>query len=42
MHEWNGTTWPSTERIMIEDPSERLDRLAKAVVNYRKTLSKNA
>jgi hypothetical protein len=42
MHEWNGSLWPSTERIMIEDPNERLDRLAKAVVNYRKTLSKNA
>ena len=41
-HEWNGSLWPSTERIMIEDPNERLDRLAKAVVNYRKTLSKNA
>lgn len=42
MHEWNGSAWPSTERIMIEDPNERMDRLAKAVVNYRKTLSKNA
>tara|TARA_B100000768_G_scaffold33151_1_gene31756 strand:+ start:127 stop:471 length:345 start_codon:yes stop_codon:yes gene_type:complete len=42
MHEWNGSLWPSTERIMIEDPNERLNRLAKAVVNYRKTLSKNA
>lgn len=42
MHEWNGSLYPCTERIMIEDPNERLDRLAKAVVNYRKTLSKNA
>jgi hypothetical protein len=41
-YEYRGSSYPCTERIMIKDPSERLDRLAKAVVNYRKTLSKNA
>ena len=41
-HEWNGNSYPCTERIMIEDPKERLDRLARSVVNYRKTLNKNA
>ena len=32
------TKWgESTQRIMITDPNERLDRLAKAAANYRKT-----
>lgn len=40
IYEYGGSSYPCTERIMIEDPNERMDRLAKAVVNYRKTLSK--
>ena len=27
-----------TERMLIDNPQERLDRLAKSVVNYRKTI----
>jgi len=33
-----GTTFEYTERIMITDPEERMDRLANAVINYRNTL----
>lgn len=39
---FTGKMYDCVERIMIENPNERLDRLARAVVNYRKTLSKNA
>mgnify|MGYP001024986933 CR=1 FL=1 len=39
-YEWNGKTWPSTERIMIHDPNYRLELLTRAVVNYRKNQSK--
>jgi hypothetical protein len=42
LREWNGDSYSCTERIMIEDPNERLDRLAKCVVNFRKNLNKNA
>lgn len=42
LREWNGDSYSCTERIMIEDPKERLDRLAKCVVNFRKNLNKNA
>lgn len=31
-----------TERIMVTDPTERLDRLARAVANYRVTVQKEA
>lgn len=39
---YTNKTYDCVERIMIKDPNERLDRLAKCVVNYRKTLNKNA
>lgn len=35
---YNGHIYETTVRIMIKDPQERLDRLARAVANYRKTL----
>lgn len=33
-----GEHYDSIERIMVPDPQERFDLLAKAVVNYRKTV----
>ena len=35
-----GVNYDTTVRVMIKDPQERLDRLAKAVSNYRITLKK--
>ena len=37
---WSGKSYDVIERVMIKDPYERLDRLAKAVSNYRATLKK--
>jgi hypothetical protein len=36
----NGQTYSyhTTERVMIDSPEERMDRLARAVVNYRQTV----
>ena len=36
---FNGNTYYGKSRIMIMDPAERLERLAKAVTNYRKYLT---
>ena len=33
--EYSGKEYDTTVRVMIENSQERLDRLAKAVVNYR-------
>lgn len=33
----SGQIFDTVERVMINDPNERLDRIAKAVANYRKT-----
>ena len=33
--EYNGKEYDCTVRVMVESSEERLDRLAKAVVNYR-------
>lgn len=38
---YTGKTYDCIERVMINDPSERLERLAKAVVNYRINSKKN-
>lgn len=35
--EYNGQVFKVTERVLIEDPQERLDLLARAVANYRQT-----
>lgn len=40
--EYNGHIYEVTTRVMIHDPNERLERLARAVANYRKTAKKNA
>ena len=37
---YNGQDYDITERVMIDSPEERMDRLAKAVVNYRNTTKK--
>lgn len=34
---YNGQAYDTTERVMIDNPEERMERLAKAVVNYRNT-----
>ncbi|MDC0008770.1 hypothetical protein OAE73_00215 [bacterium] len=34
--EYTGNIYETTARVMIHNPQERLDRLARAVVNYRK------
>ena len=34
---YNGNIYETTARVMVHNPQERLDRLARAVVNYRKT-----
>jgi hypothetical protein len=36
--EYNGNIYETTARVMIHNPQERLDRLARAVANYRKTV----
>ncbi len=38
---YNGKIYETTARVMIQDPKERMDRLAKAVVNYRNTKKNN-
>lgn len=37
---WRDRTYEVVERVMIQDPYERLDRLAKAVSNYRISVRK--
>ena len=37
---YDGSIYETTARVMIQDPYERLDRLAKAVSNYRINKSK--
>ena len=37
---YNGQAYDTTERVMINNPEERMERLAKAVVNYRNTTKK--
>jgi hypothetical protein len=37
--EYNGKEYDCTVRVMVESSEERLDRLAKAVVNYRNYLN---
>jgi len=36
--EYNGNIYETTVRMMINDPQERLNRLSRAVSNYRKTI----
>ena len=38
---YNCKIYETTARVMIQDPKERMDRLAKAVVNYRNTKKNN-
>jgi len=38
---YNDAIYDTTERVMITNPQERLDRLANAVINYRNTLNSN-
>lgn len=40
--QWNGREYEVTERVMVTDPAERLDRLARAVANYRVSVQKEA
>lgn len=35
---YTGRTFECTERVMVTDSEERMDRLANAVINYRNTL----
>jgi hypothetical protein len=37
---WDGSRYYDKVRLMVMDPAERLEILAKAVVNYRQTLKK--
>lgn len=37
---WDGSRYYEKERLMVTDPAERLEILAKAVVNFRKHLKK--
>lgn len=37
---YTGYAHETTERVMIDNPEERMERLAKAVVNYRNTTKK--
>lgn len=37
---WNGETYYEKVRLMVMDPAERLEILARAVVNYRQTVKK--
>lgn len=37
---YNGQSYDTTERVMIDNPEQRMERLAKAVVNYRNTTKK--
>jgi|SaaInlV_125m_DNA_1040241.scaffolds.fasta_scaffold43988_4 hypothetical protein len=39
--EYTGKIYETTARVMIQDPKERMDRLASAVVNYRNTKKNN-
>ena len=36
--EWSGKTYYSKTRLKIHDAEERMDRLARAVANYRETV----
>ena len=38
--EWTGREFESTERILEPNPGTRIDMIARATVNYRKTLAK--
>ena len=38
---FNNAIYDTTERVMISNSQERLDRLANAVINYRNTLNSN-
>lgn len=38
--EYNGHIYETTVRMMINDPQERMEHLARAVANYRQTLAK--
>lgn len=38
--QYNGQVFHSTERVLIKDPLDRLELLAKAVANYRKNSMK--
>jgi len=33
--EYSGKIYETTARVMIQDPKERMERLAKSVLNYR-------
>ena len=37
---WDGSRYYEKERLMVMDSAERIEILAKAVVNYRQTLKK--
>ena len=37
---WDGSRYYEKERLMVMDPAERMEILAKAVVNYRQTVKK--
>lgn len=37
---WDGSRYYEKERLMVMDPAERMEILAKAVVNFRATLKK--
>ena len=37
---WDGSRYYEKERLMVMDPSERMEILAKAVINYRQTVKK--
>lgn len=39
--QYSGNIYETTVRVKINDPAERLNRLAKAVANYRITVKKN-
>jgi len=41
MNEYTGNSYDCTERIMIQYPSARLERIAHCVVVYRNNLNKN-
>ena len=38
--QYNGNIYETTARVLIHDSNKRLDLLARAVANYRKTLQK--
>ena len=37
---WDGSRYYEKERLMVMNPAERMEILAKAVVNYRQTVKK--